>query len=108
MVEFEQVSVDARLFAFQHRAVIDDLGREDVGVGEFLEPLLARLLREDLVEHFLDLLAVKIANHIVRIRRISFEVLNTDNLAERGPALLVYARDTDESVAGRERAPYAS
>src|SRR5579862_974350 len=107
MIEFEQVSVDARLLALEHVVIIDDLGREHIGIVEFREPFLAGFGREDFVEHGLNLIAMKIARDVVAVLGVILQMFDAGNLAERRPALVVDARDADVAVLGWKRAPYA-
>jgi hypothetical protein len=50
MLEVHQVAIDAALLAGEYLLVIRNIGRQDVGVVQELQPFRSRLLRENAVE----------------------------------------------------------
>src|SRR5579872_7491128 len=92
------------MLAVENRAIVDHLGREDVGVVQFLEPLRAGLARKNLVEDCLRLLAMRMAMRGVVVG-IFLDMLDAEDAAERGPSFVVDAGNTDVAIGGFESTP---
>ena len=95
-----------RLLARQDVEVAFDPRGQDVRAVQELEPLRRGAGREDPVQDLLDLVTVKVPGHVVALRIVP-QMLDTEELAEGRPALVVASGKAEPAVLGAERAPDA-
>src|SRR5437868_1882660 len=82
-----------------------NLGNQDVGVIQFLQPFRGRFFGKNLIEDGLDSSAVEITGRIIAAFGVVLHIFDAHDLTESRPALIIYSRNAHVAVTGAERAP---